>query len=285
MTPKKANSRVLVIGFIAVVLLVVTGSGWYAFSKGRSNTPPVGGLDIGSTMIGKDGATLVYVPAGKFTMGSDSGDYDQIPVHEIHLNAFWIDQKEVTNKQYAACVSGGGCIPPADTSSSSHISYYGDAQFDEFPVINVDWNQAHAYCSWAGRELPTEAQWEKAARGTDGRKYPWGNDSPDSSFLNSMGNIGDTTKTGSYENGKSFYGAYDMAGNVWEWVNDWYDDAYYQNSPRSNPLGPNSGQARVLRGGSWSSFDFDARSANRYGAKPTATGLGNFGFRCAISLP
>ncbi len=258
---------------------------------------PTPTLGIGSTMTGEDGATLVYVPEGEFTMGSDRSD--EKPEHQVDLSAFWVDQTEVTNKQYAACVSGAGCAPPSNTSSSTRSSYYGNTEFDEFPVIYVDWNQANAYCSWAGRELPTEAQWEKAASWNDLTQekyvYPWGNDFNGSlvnfcdvnctfnwADKNSNDGFEDTAPVGNYSNGASPYGAYDMAGNVREWVSDWYDETYYQSSPSSNPLGPNSGQYRVLRGGSWFlSIDL-VRSAYRdRGAPSYADNV--VGFRCSRS--
>lgn len=264
------------------------------FVKSATKTPmpatstatiiPTPTLGIGSTMTGEDGAILVYVPEGEFLMGSkdtDSPSYDdEKPQHSVTLDAFWIDQTEVTNKQYAACVSGAGCAPPSKTSSYTRSSYYGNTEFDEFPVIYVDWNQANDYCSWAGRELPTEAEWEKAARGTDARIYPWGNNTPNSTLLNY--NVGNTTAVGNYQSGASLYGAYDMAGNVWEWVNDWYSETYYQDTNPLNPLGPESGQYRVLRGGSWLNLDNGVRSANRYRFDPAYTYV-SFGFRCSRS--
>ena len=222
---------------------------------------------------------MVYVPAGEFTMGSDSTP-DEQPIHKVTLDSFWIDQTEVTNKQYAACVSDSGCNPPSDTGSSSRISYFGNPEFDEYPVIYVDWSQASIYCSWAGRKLPTEAQWEKAARGPEAFTYPWGNNTPNKTLLNFNSNIGDTTQVGTYENGKSPYGAFDMAGNVWEWVNDRYSRAYYLGSPSSNPSGSDTGDFRILRGGSWVYSEHDVRSTFRFWFGPTFTQF-NFGFRCA----
>ncbi len=247
-----------------------------AYTASTSST-----LGIGSTMTGEDGMTLLYVPEGEFTMGSDTYD-DEKPVHTVYLNAYWIDQTEVTNGQYALCVSTGGCTPPSQNSSNTNTSYYGNTQFDDYPVIYVKWNQAQAYCEWAGRRLPTEAEWEKAARGTDGRIYPWGNESPTSGLLNYNLNVGDTTEVGKYPNGVSPYGAYDMAGNVWEWVNDWYGETYYKSSPASNPSGADSGDGRVLRGGSWLNYVVDSRSADRGKYDPTYA-IVDFGFRCSSS--
>lgn len=224
----------------------------------------------------------VYVPAGTFQMGSDSGEADEKPVHPVTLDAFWIDRTEVTNKMYALCVSAGKCSPPSSTKSSTRDSYYGDAQFDNYPVIYVSWNDANAYCEWAGRRLPTEAEWEKAARGTDGRTYPWGDAAPDSTRLNFNINVGDTTEVGKYPSGTSPYGALDMAGNVYEWVNDWYDESYYSNSPSENPQGPDSGRYRVLRGGSWLYVDYFVRAAYR-GSYVPGNIYYDIGFRCARS--
>jgi formylglycine-generating enzyme required for sulfatase activity len=198
------------------------------------------------------------------------------------LDAYWIDQTEVTNKQYATCEASGACTPPSDSSSETNTSYYGSSKFDDYPVIYVDWNQAQAYCEWAGRRLPTEAEWEKAARGVDGKTYPWGENEPTANLLNLDMNVGDTTFVGNYPQGVSPYGAQDMAGNVWEWVNDWYDKTYYKKSPVSNPAGASSGEIRVLRGGSWADGGTDVRSSARLEYSPDVTSF-IFGFRCSRS--
>ncbi|KPL83543.1 hypothetical protein ADN01_08080 [Levilinea saccharolytica] len=246
-----------------------------------TSTPALG---IGSTQVSpKDDMVMVYVPAGEFWMGSDkSADPqaydDELPQHKVYLDSFWIDQTEITNAQYARCVADGACTPPAYTRSYTRDSYYGSSQFDNYPVINVDWNQASAYCAWAGRRLPTEAEWEKAARGTDGRIYPWGNQTPNGQLANFGSYEKDTTAVGQYPSGASPYGALDMAGNVWEWVADWYGD--YPSGAVSNPAGPDSGQYRVYRGGSWNYGSFDIRSASRDWGNPDARDV-SIGFRCA----
>jgi formylglycine-generating enzyme required for sulfatase activity/tRNA A-37 threonylcarbamoyl transferase component Bud32 len=235
----------------------------------------------------QDGMVMVYVPAGKFSMGSDGGDSDEKPVHTVTLDAYWIDRTEVTNAQYRKCVDAGACTAPAGASSYTRGSYYGNSSFDAYPVINVDWNQAQAYCRWAGGQLPTEAEWEKAARGTDGRIYPWGNQDPDCNRANYWGKdggcVGDTSRVGSYPSGASPYGALDMAGNVWEWVADWYATDYYGGSPGENPPGPGSGQYRVLRGGSWYRNANGARCAYRGWITPVNWYNFYLGFRCVLS--
>ncbi|MFZ5883520.1 MAG: SUMF1/EgtB/PvdO family nonheme iron enzyme [Chloroflexota bacterium] len=225
--------------------------------------------------------SMRLVPAGEFPMGSEKGASDERPVHTVYLDAFYMDTYEVTNALYRACVQAGACTPPHQTTSYTPSSYYGNPDFDDYPVIYVDWNMAKTYCEWRGARLPTEAEWEKAARGTDGRTYPWG-EGIDCDKANYYGCVGDTTKVGSYENGKSPYGPYDMAGNVWEWVADWYDENYYDRSPSRNPQGPSSGSSRVLRGGSWNYNDDNVRASFRHWLVPDL--WSNYiGFRCSRS--
>jgi serine/threonine protein kinase len=243
-------------------------------------TPHVATLQPGSTQISpKDSMVMVYVPAGEFLMGSENGASDEKPQHRVNLDAYWIDQTEVTNAMYAQCESAGACKPPHSTKSYTRSSYYGDNQYGDYPVIYVDWNQANAYCKWAGGRLPSEAEWEKAARGTDGRTYPWGEQTPACSLANYSGCEGDTTVVGSYPAGASVYGAIDMAGNVWEWVQDWYNGTYYNSSPSENPQGPASEQYRVQRGGSWFNISWFLRSSGRGWYRPD--NWYNLGFRCA----
>jgi serine/threonine-protein kinase len=231
--------------------------------------------DVGSTLVSeKDGMTLMYVPEGKFLMGSDDSDSDELPLHSVGLDAFWIDRTEVITDMYMLCVQAGACKKPND------VSHYVNPKYYNHPVVYVTWEDAAAYCSWAGRRLPTEAEWEKAARGTNGSIYPWGDQSPDKTLLNFNNNIKNTTRAGKYPDGASVYGALDMAGNAWEWVNDWYGEIYYRRAPSSNPLGPETGTSRVLRGGMWASDGYFVHSSDR--AKAGAT-FANFyiGFRCA----
>jgi serine/threonine-protein kinase len=238
---------------------------------------------IGSTKISADGTTMVYVPAGKFRMGSSDVDLqasdNEKPIHTVDLDAFWIDKFEVTNVLYKRCVEAGKCTAPAECKSWTRNSYYGNSQYDNYPVINVTWENATQYCSFANKRLPTEAQWEKAARGTDGSIYPWA-DLFDVNKLNSSeGGKGDTTPVGSYPSGASPYGAMDMAGNVWEWIADGYDSGCYKNSQMQNPIGPPGGQFRVVRGGSWRHYHGLVRAASRYGAPPGYS-YDSVGFRC-----
>jgi formylglycine-generating enzyme required for sulfatase activity/putative hemolysin len=229
----------------------------------------------------KDGMIMAYVPAGEFAMGSDSGGGNEKPVHTVYLDSFWMDQTEVTNRMYALCVSAGICKSPKALNSYSRSSYYDNSDFENYPVLYVDWEMASTYCTWAERRLSTEAEWEKAARGPANYTYPWGEETG-CDKVNAVGCKGETSSVGEYELGKSPYGVFDMAGNVMEWVADWYSATYYQSSPRENPIGPSSGVYHVLRGGSWKSIEYSLRSSYRLGLTPDPTNLYLIGFRCAL---
>jgi formylglycine-generating enzyme required for sulfatase activity len=244
------------------------------------NSPATPTLAPGASLVSeKDGMELVYVPEGDFLMGSPEHDNlaesDEKPQRTVWLNSYWIDRAEVTNAHYSKCVAAGVC----NTSEYADNNNYNGA---DKPVVGVDWNDARTYCEWAGRRLPTEAEWEKAATGTDGRVYPWGDKSPNAQLLNYNNNVGKTTDAGSYPIGASPYGALDMAGNVWEWVADWYDSGYYSISPVRNPTGPSSGNEHVIRGGYWKNNGLGVRTANRYGFTPDISYYG-LGIRCAAT--
>jgi len=246
----------------------------------------------------KDGSIMVHVLAGEFLMGSKGdpdADNDEYPQHTVYVSDFWIDKTEVTNAQYRKCVEAGTCRAPT-TCDWGEPTYSGSSKADH-PVVCVSWHDAKTYCEWAGKRLPTEAEWEKAARGTDARRYPWGN-----TFDGSKVNFCDvncefdrtdssaddgyqrTAPVGSYPQGVSPYGVLDMVGNVWEWCQDWYDSDYYASSPQRDPQGPSSGSYRVIRGGSWSNDERNVRAASRFRDVP---GFHNrdVGFRCVSQSP
>jgi formylglycine-generating enzyme required for sulfatase activity len=223
---------------------------------------------------------MAFIPAGEFTMGCDpnnSEEYcrpnllpwivDEFPMHKVYLGSYYIDIYEVTNHEYSKCVEAGICLPPINSSSYNRSSYYENQAYSNYPVIYVYWDYANTYCNWVGKRLPTEAEWEKAARGIEYRVFPWGNGDPDCNLANFWRYdhmcVGDTTEVGSYPLGASIYGVMDLAGNVREWVSDWYQADYYNISPYLNPIGPESGTYRVLRGGGFDSSNFAVRTAWR----------------------
>jgi len=257
-----------------------------------SPTPQPLPTPVNTQVRPKDGKVMVLIPAGEFLMGSVESDRlaeeDELPQRPVYLDAYWIDKTEISNVQYQLCVEDGACSPPRSQGSRFEDSHQ--------PVVGVDWHQADAYCQWSGGRLPSEAEWEKAARGTDGRIYPWG-DRFDGTRLNfcDAGCVADwkdrrindgysyTAPVGNYPRGASPFGVLDMSGNVWEWTADWYDAGYYSRAAARNPTGPPSGEQRVVRGGSWYYYGKNLRAANRHRDAPTYR-YDNIGFRCVVDV-
>ena len=248
------------------------------------------------------GSRMIYVPGGQFTLGDDaSEENDEKPARVVQIDGFLIDETEVTNAAYAQCVAAEVCPRPARAGATYHQSYYGDPAFDDYPVINVSWFNAQAFCEWRGARLPTEAEWEFAAsvNPIEEIKYrhPWGDsfdgerlnfcdvncrtDSPDAVWDDGFN---DTAPVGSYPDGRSPVGVYDMLGNVMEWVNDWYDFDAYEAISDTNPRGPTEGDFKSLRGGSWLSPSEDTAVTVRGNFEPTVA-QANLGFRCAMPPP
>jgi sulfatase modifying factor 1 len=235
-------------------------------------------------------APMVLIPAGPFPMGVPLGDRDggrdEYPRHEVYLDAYMIDTYEVTNGRYLEFVKATGHRVPQNPINPTRNLWEGDRITESIadrPVVNVDWADADAYCRWTGKRLPTEAEWEKAAKGNHDWRFPWGNIEPTTKHLNyNQRWIGEKTlmPVGSYEAGKSPYGLYDMAGNVWEWVQDWYDPRYYEKSPKNNPKGPETGTKRVLRGSGWQNETPTVRIFTRVDSDPAVRNEST-GFRCA----
>ena len=238
-------------------------------------------------------------------MGAANNDLDarddEKPQHRVYLDAFWIDRTEVTNANFAQCMADGVCRPEVyEVSARTYVPYAVHPAYQDFPALLYEADVAAAYCRWAGRRLPTEAEWEKAARGTDGRTYPWGNEL-DCAKANYFGcdhplktaeatgprcgysSHCETTRVDDYLAGASPYGVLNMAGNVWEWVADWYSPTYYANSPTNNPTGPDKGDFKVRRGGGSKSLAQDLRITARASGSPHHYFDGQMGFRCAVS--
>ena len=234
-------------------------------------------MAVGSTWLYVDGTTLVAVPAGEFTMGHGGQDN---PEHQVTLGDFWIYSTKVTNQQFARCVEAGQCDPPSAHDDPGYTEF---ADFNN-PVAGVTYDQAVAYCTYAGGRLPTEAEEEKTARGPDGNIYPWGDSAPSCDLLNMEGCVGDTTPVTAYPPGASYYSALDMEGNAFEWVADWYKADYYLNSPAEDPLGPDSGQQRSVRASGFDSGANQTQAASRFFARPEDH-RPNLGFRCVVEDP
>lgn len=258
----------------------------------HSADAPVASNGAGGELVkGKDGAPMVLIPAGPFLMGSNDGLPNERPEHTVTLGAYYIDRFEVTAGRYQKFVeSANRNLPP--TWDDEAAQAMGD-----LPAVGMSWKDAAAYCKWAGRRLPTEAEWEKAARGTDGRRYPWGHMQPFVDIANynrgvwvseavtlvpvNSGLEGMSVRHGLKEGGKSPYGLFHMAGNAAEWVADWYDREYYQQTPAANPTGPKEGEKRVIRGGSWADLPVALRVTSRMSAEPDYEDR-TIGFRCAM---
>jgi sulfatase modifying factor 1 len=236
------------------------------------------------TKIGDEGREMVEIPEGPFIMGSKDGDPDEVPERQVYLKAFFIDRKEVSQEEYAR-------FAKMTKRPLPKIEVFEDDQSKllqpEFAAMSMSWDEAVAYCKWAGKRLPTEAEWEKAGRGEGKRKYAWGD-----TFMNGRANANvDGSEDGyrylappgSFETGLSPYGIYDMTGNVAEWVADSYDEHYYQKAPYRDPKGPETGDLKVVRGGSWRETEHNTRLSKRFAAKHWRTDI-TIGFRCASDV-
>ncbi|MEW5940486.1 MAG: SUMF1/EgtB/PvdO family nonheme iron enzyme [Chloroflexota bacterium] len=249
-----------------------------------TDTPhPPSPTSVPAEIVDAKNVPMRLVPAGEFTMGSDdTGDLGVRPAHTVYVDAFYMDTYEVTNERYDACVYAIECRKPLQEGSATHTTYFSNPVFANYPVIFVDWKMAKAYCEWRGARLPTEAEWEKAARGADARLYPWGNDKPDCLFGNFAGCVGDTTPVDQHVKGASIYGIYGLAGNVWEWTSSLF--GFYPYDADDGREDPKAVGERVARGGAWNGFGSsgNVRSDARLKLDPAYYGAA-VGIRCAIS--
>ena len=239
-------------------------------------------FSIYDIMVGGDARKMILIPEGVFTRGSDFGGFDEKPQQEIYLDAFWVDKYEVSVENYNVFRRAANYVEP---SVPFFQGDYNILKTPNFPVVGVSWYDAVNFCTWAGKRLLKEAEWEKAARGTHGLVYPWGN-----RVLPKRANISGTadgfkymSPVGSFPMGRSVYGVYDMSGNASEWVEDWYDQFYYQKSPMINPEGTAKSKNRVFRGGSWDARKVDIRAAKRFAAT-SGRKDSIVGFRCGKSV-
>ncbi len=272
-------------------------------------------------IVDAKGATMILIPAGEFTMGNSieqplaeciklfpidfatncKKEYytDESPAHIVSLDSFYFDKYEVTNILYKACVDAGICKAPVQSNSESHAAYYGNGEYNDYPVIWVDWNMARTYCEWRGARLPSEAEWEKAARGASTQIYPWGNSFEDSkanscdancpkaiAVKNFNDGFAEVAPVTAFPGGANSYGVLNLSGNVSEWVTDWYSESYYATigDNSTNPSGPQIGDRHVIRGGSWARYPINLRLATRSKNKPEFSG-NDLGFRCVSPMP
>lgn len=234
-------------------------------------------MQVGSRYTYVDGTVLVAVPAGVFTMGYNFADN---PIREVTVGDFWIYSTKVTNSQYALCVQAGKCTPPDLENNPT----YSTLLYIKYPVTGVTYAQAADYCSFVHGRLPTEAEWEKTARGPDGNIFPWGDEAPECNRLNYKYCVGKTTWVNEYKNGVSYYGAFDMSGNAREWAADWYNPTYNVENPIPDPLGPEFGEKRAVRGSSYQDSADPSIAAHRFSLDPLES-LPDLGFRCVIEDP
>ena len=298
---RKKNSKLYLFSTIAVILFLAIISilnldiffRFYNAYQNRTLTMEKIRLDIAAFDWGRrssvipvdiktsepDGMTQMYIPEGEFFMGKgEVRKNDNSPQHIVYLDAFWMDKYEVSNAMYLKCMQDGACSEMVSDNTT-----YNNWIYRNHPITYVTWEQANVYCQWAGRRLPTEAEWEKAARGTDGRKYPWGNEAPNARLANFDGSmIHEAVSVYRYPLGASPYGVLNMSGNVREWIADWYGEDYYLTTPYTNPTGPETGTERSLRSGSYNEDKNEITITSRYRHEPQSAGLSR-GFRCAES--
>jgi formylglycine-generating enzyme required for sulfatase activity len=299
----KHSARPFALVFILLVLLAACAPSTGGQTSSAPSPAPVASsgpeLKTGSKVQYVDGSMLVAVPAGPFTMGGSGADN---PKHTVTLGGFWIYTTKVTNRQFASCVQGGGCTAPDPKDNQGYASLgaqansgftspdmkanagYSDAPSANDPVVGVTYDQAAAYCNYVHARLPTEAEWEKTARGPDGNVYPWGSDNPSCDLLNFNKCVGQTTNVVSYPQGASYYQALDMEGNAFEWVADRYSPTYYATAPTQDPAGPDTGKDRSVRSSSYASTADQTRASTRFFEDP-ANHRNDLGFRCVVLDP